>query len=128
MSTSPTLYVLNSLNEFEHARHHGLLTRFELPIRIHVVNSANMVDQMKDPKLFNTEALPEGLALDPVYIHGEDLGEGPITDDKLGRLQYCFPEAFKVIQLDGDEHPLNFAILAFVLALPADWPIVIYWS
>jgi hypothetical protein len=99
----------------------------EIPVDLHLDASYELLDAMRQDE-FVSHPVPEGFSLDPVFIRGDHEEDEPYTEDIYGPLRYCNPPSFADIVLPEGEVPLNKAALAYVLALPGEWPIILYWS
>jgi hypothetical protein len=69
-------------------------------------------------------ALPDGLKVG----HYEDEGLTYTTTDRYGHpLTYTTPTDLRRLRVPEDIAPWNHAVLAFLLALPPDFRIVLFW-
>lgn len=99
----------------------------EIPVDLLFGAPHDLLDALREDG-FVSHPVPDGFCLNPVFIRGGHDEEEPYTEDRLGPLRYCHPASFAGINLPDEELPLNHAALAYVLALPDDWPIVLFWS
>ncbi len=127
MSLSCRLLIMNDPSSLGATRFQPALTAQEVPVTLHVTASHALVDAMQDDG-FESQPVPKAYRLDGYFITGEDVRRSIQTDSYDRPLRYCYSTAFAHITLPEEEHPLNKAALAYVLALPEDWPIILYWS
>ncbi len=127
MSLDCRLLIMSSPSSLGATKFQPALAAHEIPVELHVTASHSLVDAMND-EAFKRHPVPKAYRLDGHYITGES-DEPSISTDSYGKpLEYCYPSAFAHIALPEEEHPLNKAALAYVLALPDDWPIILYWT